>query len=129
MDQAGPEGRGEGVIELVSAQRCIACDKCVEVCPTDVFERGPEGIPLLARQEDCQTCFLCEANCPVDALFVAPLTRPMPEETAVRDEAGLVRRGLLGSYRREIGWGEGRTPGALRAIGPPLGPTAPPITS
>ncbi|MEW2586909.1 ferredoxin family protein [Streptomyces virginiae] len=117
------------MIELVSAQRCIACDKCVEVCPTNVFERGPEGIPVLARQEDCQTCFLCEANCPVDALFVAPLTRPLPDEQAVRDVAGLVRRGLLGSYRRDIGWGEGRTPGALRAIGPPLGPTAPPITS
>ncbi|MFI8389930.1 ferredoxin family protein [Streptomyces sp. NPDC085540] len=117
------------MIELVSAERCIACDKCVEVCPTDVFERGPEGIPLLARQEDCQTCFLCEANCPVDALFVAPLTRPLPEDPAVRDEAGLVSRGLLGSYRRHIGWGEGRTPGSLRAIGPPLGRSAPPITS
>ncbi|WP_405487886.1 4Fe-4S binding protein [Streptomyces sp. NBC_00096] len=122
------------MIELVSAERCIACDKCVEVCPTDVFERGPQGIPLLARQEDCQTCFLCEANCPADALFVSPLTRPVPEDPAVRDEAGLVGRGLLGSYRREIGWGEGRTPGALRAVGPSLGPVGdrgagPPITS
>ncbi|MFF2198280.1 4Fe-4S binding protein [Streptomyces sp. NPDC058157] len=118
------------MIELVSAQRCIACDKCVEVCPTDVFERGPDGIPLLARQEDCQTCFQCEANCPVDALFVSPLTRPLPEDPAVRDEDGLAGRGLLGSYRREIGWGHGRTPGSLRAIGPALGADGgKPITS
>lgn len=51
-----------------------------------------ETYDLLARQEDCQTCFLCEANCPVDALFVSPLTRPVPEDPAVRDEAGLADR-------------------------------------
>ncbi|WP_404955316.1 4Fe-4S binding protein [Streptomyces sp. 147326] len=117
------------MIELVSRDRCITCDKCIEVCPTDVFERGPGGIPLLARQEDCPTCFLCEANCPVDALFVSPLTRPAADDPAVRDEAGLAERGLLGSYRREIGWGEGRRPGSLRAVGPPLGPDLLPITS
>ncbi|MFF5444209.1 ferredoxin family protein [Streptomyces sp. NPDC012888] len=117
------------MIELVSAERCIACDKCVEVCPTDVFERGPDGIPVLARQDDCQTCFQCEANCPVDALFVAPQTRPLPEDPAVRDERALARAGLLGGYRREIGWGHGRTPGALRAVGPPMGPAGQPLTS
>ncbi|MEU9029123.1 ferredoxin family protein [Streptomyces sp. NPDC048383] len=116
------------MIELVSAERCIACDKCVEVCPTDVFERGPDGIPFLARHEDCQTCFLCEANCPVDALFVSPLTRPQPEDPAVRDEGALAGSGL-GGYRREIGWGHGRTPGTLRAVGPSLGGPGRPIIS
>jgi hypothetical protein len=29
---------------------------------------------------------------------------------------------LLGSYRNEIGWGRGRTPGARTALGPPLPP-------
>ncbi|WP_262703405.1 MULTISPECIES: 4Fe-4S dicluster domain-containing protein [Streptomyces] len=122
------------MIELVSAERCIACDKCVKVCPTNVFDRGPDGVPLLSRQEDCQTCFQCEANCPVDALFVAPVTHPLPDDGAVRDERHLDRTGLLGSYRRHIGWGRGRTPGSLRAVGPRLPapggrPPAPPITS
>ena len=119
------------MIELVSAERCIACDKCIKVCPTDVFERGSDGIPLIARQDDCQTCFQCEANCPVDALFVAPYTHPQPQNPAVRDELRLAEAGLLGSYREQIGWGRGRTPGALRAIGPALGPasSAAPITS
>ena len=71
LDPADRTGGG-GVIEIVSAERCIRCDRCVDVCPTDVFDRGPSGVPVVARQADCQTCFLCEAWCPVDALFVAP---------------------------------------------------------
>ncbi len=103
------------MIEIVSAQRCIGCDRCVEVCPTDVFDRGRDGVPVVARQADCQTCFLCEAWCPVDALFVAPERDPLPGGL---DEAALP--GPLGSYREAIGWGRGRTPGARTAIGPPL---------
>lgn len=114
------------MIELVSAARCIACDRCIRVCPTNVFDRGADGIPLISRQDDCQTCFQCEANCPVDALFVAPLTHPA--DASARDEAALDGSGLLGSYRRQIGWGGGRTPGARLAVGPPLGPGGP-ITS
>jgi NAD-dependent dihydropyrimidine dehydrogenase PreA subunit len=102
------------MIELVSTERCIGCDVCIRACPTNVFERGPGRIPVIARQEDCQTCFMCEAWCPVDALFVAPMTEPAPPGSVFHDEAILVEQGLLGSYRREIGWGRGRTPGALR---------------
>lgn len=117
------------MIELVSADRCIACDKCILVCPTDVFDRGPGGIPVISRHSDCQTCFQCEANCPADALFVAPTTEPEPAESFVHDEQELVRRGLLGSYRARIGWGKGRKPGSLEAVGPALAPEAPPLTS
>lgn len=110
------------MIELVSAERCIACDKCIAVCPINVFDRGADGIPVIARQDDCQTCFQCEANCPTDALFVAPHTAPLPDPPS---EEQLTRTGLLGSYRKEIGWGKGRTPGSLRAIGPALDPSSP----
>jgi NAD-dependent dihydropyrimidine dehydrogenase PreA subunit len=113
------------MIEIVSRDRCISCDKCIEVCPTNVFQRGDDGIPVLARQSDCQTCFMCEAYCPVDALFVAPQAHPLPEPPA---EADLIADGSLGSYRKQIGWGRGRTPGALLAIGPAL-PGTRPLTS
>ncbi|PXX64287.1 NAD-dependent dihydropyrimidine dehydrogenase PreA subunit [Nocardia tenerifensis] len=107
------------MIELVSAERCIGCDKCVEVCPTRVFDRGANGIPVLTRQTDCQTCFLCEAYCPTDALFVAARTEPLAPDDEQRDEQYLIDHGLLGSYRKALGWGGGPL-GARYAIGPEL---------
>ncbi|MFE7798079.1 MULTISPECIES: 4Fe-4S binding protein [unclassified Nocardia] len=107
------------MIEVVSVDRCIGCDKCIEVCPTNVFDRGADGIPVLARQSDCQTCFMCEAYCPVDALFVAARTEPLPPDDIQRDETYLIERELLGSYRKALGWGGGRL-GARYAIGPEL---------
>jgi NAD-dependent dihydropyrimidine dehydrogenase PreA subunit len=96
------------VIELVSAERCIKCDVCIRVCPTNVFDHGEDRLPVIKRQDDCQTCFMCEAWCPTDALFVAPQATPVAADSVYRDEQGLTERGLLGSYRREIGWGKGR---------------------
>ena len=109
------------MIEVVSAERCIGCDRCVEVCPTDVFDRGADGVPVVARLADCQTCFMCEAYCPVDALFVAPQRYPVGGERAeLADEEWLTSSGRLGSYRARLGWGHGRRPGAAYAVGPPL---------
>ena len=113
------------MIELVSTERCISCDKCVAVCPTNVFDRGAAGVPVISRQDDCQTCFQCEANCPVDALFVSPFVTPQSDI----DEPDLVRRGLLGSYRERIGWGRGRVSGASTAVGPALKPGTLPLIS
>lgn len=95
------------MIELVSESRCIRCDVCIRVCPTNVFEHGQDRLPVIKRQADCQTCFMCEAWCPTDALFVAPQTTPVAPGSIYRNEQELLKRGLLGSYRREIGWGRG----------------------
>jgi NAD-dependent dihydropyrimidine dehydrogenase PreA subunit len=88
------------MIELVSAGRCIRCDACVDACPDDVFDRTASGIPMIARLDDCQTCFLCELYCPADALYVSPLK----DKREHVEEADLIARGLLGSYRRTLGW-------------------------
>lgn len=58
---AGDADGARLMIELVVASACIGCDKCIEACPTDVFDREVDGIPEIARQRDCQTCFMCEA--------------------------------------------------------------------
>jgi len=102
------------VIEVISSHRCIDCDICVEVCPTNVFDAVAGGHPVIARQADCQTCFLCEAHCPADALFVAPLSGAAPAGSPLTDEAVLERDERFGEYRRWLGWGHGRTPGAAR---------------
>lgn len=102
------------MIEVVSGDRCVGCDLCIKVCPTDVFDRDARGVPVIARQEDCQTCFSCELYCPVDALYVAPLTGPAPDGSPHRDEDHLAATGALGAYRRTVGWGGGRTPGSRR---------------
>jgi len=98
------------MIELISDERCIDCDICVRVCPTNVFDRVPGGHPVIARQEDCQTCFMCELYCPADALFVAP---EADQATAAREDE-LRERGLMGGYRAAIGWGPGQASGAAR---------------
>jgi len=98
------------MIELVSETRCVGCDVCVDVCPTNVFDAVPDGAPIIARQNDCQTCFMCELYCPTDALFVAPEA----ERSAPVHEHELEQRGMLGAYREAVGWGRGRTAGAKR---------------
>jgi ferredoxin len=77
-----------------------------------------EGIPVIARPDSCQTCFQCEAYCPADALFVAPLVAPSDSDSRFRGVAQLTTAGLLGGYRRELGWGHGRALGARTAVGP-----------
>jgi NAD-dependent dihydropyrimidine dehydrogenase PreA subunit len=94
------------MIEILSQSRCIQCDKCVKVCPTNVFDAVPGESPVIARQEDCQTCFLCEAYCPADALFVDARA----EERVVWSEEELVEKDLFGAYRRNLGWAKGGSP-------------------
>ena len=96
------------MIEIVIADRCTACNACVTVCPTNVFDTGPDGRPVIARQSDCQTCFMCELYCKADALYVAPdCDRPIPV-----DAAKVLASDLLGQFRRDSGWDEwqGRYP-------------------
>ena len=88
------------MIELISEDRCTSCNICVRVCPTNVFDTVAGGPPVIARQQDCQTCYMCELYCPSDAMFVAA-------DIAVAasvDERRLEQDGVLGSYRRAIGW-------------------------
>ncbi len=86
------------MIELVSETRCILCNKCVQVCPMNVFSAVKGAPPVIERKDDCQTCFMCELYCPADALYVAPQT-----DAAAVSEPAVVARGLLGSYR-EAAW-------------------------
>lgn len=112
------------MIELIVKDRCIACNLCSNVCPNDVFDKEPGEQPMIARQEDCVTCFICEAFCPVDAMYVAPNDRPEPV-----DAAALIASGILGSYRRTLGWDKNQ-PGAANVYPPrPQRPPPPQATA
>lgn len=90
------------MIALLLDDRCIACQACVAICPSDVFDPVAGSVPVIARVDDCQTCFLCELYCPADALYVDPDC-----ETVRPQDADAIRRsGLLGQFRRESGWDE-----------------------
>ncbi|OMC41755.1 4Fe-4S ferredoxin [Mycobacterium sp. GA-1841] len=100
------------MIEIVSPTACIKCDVCIKVCPTDVFDRGTDGVPVIARQSDCQTCFMCEAYCPTDALYVSPVSSPVGADSPHASESAVSDADLFGGYREMVGWGRGRTPGS-----------------
>jgi len=90
------------VIALLLTDRCTRCQRCVEVCPRDVFDAGVDAPPTLARVDDCQTCFACELHCRADALYVDP-----DVDARVAVDADRIRAsGLLGVYRRDSGWDE-----------------------
>jgi NAD-dependent dihydropyrimidine dehydrogenase PreA subunit len=95
------------MIELIIESRCVGCGLCSSVCPTRVFDEEYGNVPVIARKEDCHTCYMCEAYCPVDTLYVTPYVEP----STVQEEE-LIQSGVLGSYRREIGWGKGQKPAA-----------------
>lgn len=92
------------MIELLINSRCIQCNQCVNVCPTNVFEKVDGGNPIIANQNQCQTCYMCELYCPADALFVAP--QAFSHVPLVEEE--VLASGLVGSYKNNIGWGKGR---------------------
>ena len=51
---------------------------------------------------------MCEVYCPADAMYVSPNAHA----SVAVNEAELAAGGVLGSYRRAVGWGPKRTPGA-----------------
>ena len=54
---------------FVVTESCIKCKymDCVEVCPVDCFQEGPNF--LVIDPEECIDCTLCEPECPVTAIF------------------------------------------------------------
>ncbi len=66
-------GKIHGTTVGVHFESCIGCLKCIEVCPTNVFERMRLDSALVVdpmRESECILCLACEMVCPVEAIAV-----------------------------------------------------------
>lgn len=48
----------------VDAALCKKCGICTAVCPADVFEPDPSGLPIVVHRKLCIWCDRCEIYCP-----------------------------------------------------------------
>ena len=61
---------------ILNENKCKPCGICADVCPTDVFERGPKSeLPKIKYPEECWHCNSCVLDCPQSAL---ELRIPLP---------------------------------------------------
>ena len=49
---------------------CKACGICIAFCPTEVFEKGEDGRPLIKNADACTGCRFCEFHCPDFAISI-----------------------------------------------------------
>ncbi len=52
----------------VTADKCVKCGICANVCPVDDIEGGKGKMPIWLHYDDCLTCFSCYHHCPHHAI-------------------------------------------------------------
>ena len=60
----------------INPNKCIGCNRCVEVCQVDLFIPNPEKgkPPIIIYPGECWYCGCCVDTCPVpDAITLNPL--------------------------------------------------------
>src|SRR6185503_12628894 len=57
------------LIHSINDDRCIGCEACVDVCPTEVLELVDHKARVL-RFSDCVQCEQCANACPTQALVM-----------------------------------------------------------
>jgi len=56
----------------VDNDKCIGCEECIEVCPSDVYEmQNEKSVPVNA--EECIGCEACIEACEQDAITITEI--------------------------------------------------------
>lgn len=62
---------------IINEEKCIACGRCVDVCPLDVFWGSEKKkIPVISFPEECWHCSACVQECPEEG--AVRLRIPLP---------------------------------------------------
>ncbi len=64
----------KALTKLVITDDCIACGKCIKVCPTDAIKGEKKKVHVL-DQGKCIVCGSCVEICPVDVIQVEPASK------------------------------------------------------
>ncbi len=84
------------LVHAINDDRCVGCDACVAVCPTNVLDLINNKSRVL-RFEDCIQCEQCMWACPTEALVMHPDgTEPPPIQTPEINEN--FETGVPGQY-------------------------------
>ncbi len=71
-----PKLENDPQVSVVDIKRCVACGKCIQVCPYQAIEeveiRGQKKAHVI--ETVCQGCGVCTATCPQGAIQVAHFT-------------------------------------------------------
>ncbi len=63
---------------VINEDKCICCDRCVDVCSEDVFFGSKQGqIPSVTFPEECWHCNACVLDCPVEGAVKLRIPLPM----------------------------------------------------
>ncbi|TYT74451.1 DUF362 domain-containing protein [Desulfobotulus mexicanus] len=54
---------------IVDQDKCVGCEECVDVCPTDVFEMK-DGKSEVANADECLGCESCLEVCEPAAIVI-----------------------------------------------------------
>jgi NAD-dependent dihydropyrimidine dehydrogenase PreA subunit len=72
LENEGAEIHGQ--IVGVDFSLCFGCEKCIDACPTNVFDlieyKPGELLADPIREDDCILCLVCEIVCPVEAISI-----------------------------------------------------------
>ncbi len=65
---------------VIDEEICKGCNKCVEICPMDVFVQNPQKgqAPTVKYPEECWYDGACVDECPLREKGAIKITTPLP---------------------------------------------------